>query len=505
MLLQLFLVLFVWQTRCIQVINHIPGSSGVGVMAQPIHTTLVLTLARGPTHEKWTATVQERFLHALDITLQQDRCQLSFSAVALHQVVLKLSCPHTMDNSTETDDVPPLPHLPGFLARWQFEMPDIAVNRPVSHPSQWYGGGANLEVVMRNYKAGRAWSRPNYHDNAIQMPAPWGLDRIDMHFGLLNNEYQYNNVAQQVKAFIIDTGVRITHQEFQGRATFLANTVGDGVNTDCVGHGTHVASVIGGQTFGVAKQAQIYAVKVLDCTGNGDLFTISAGVAAVIEYQQSQPDDGSIGYVASMSLGGDFSSALNSAVLQLSQNGIATVVAAGNDGADACSFSPSALSSNSPVITVGASTNQDQRPTWSNYGACVSISAPGQAIIGAFAGSDTQTATLSGTSMATPFVSGVVALILQQNLTLSPGALKALVLAWVTPGAISKTSNTGGGENLLYSLVDVSAQPDFTAPTPTRPPPGSQPFPEDSAAGRPYTLNLLMILMSVILTMTLCG
>lgn len=482
----------------LQIINHVPGSAGLNAQAQPVHRTLVQLLQRGPVHENWSPATQQRFLRGLGDALLADQCVLSYSGFSREQIALKFYCPHTMDNSTETDDVPPLPHLGLYLQQWQFEPSAVAVNRPIRRPAYWYGGGEHLELVLANYRQHKQYPHDNYRNAAIETPAPWGLDRIDMHFGLLDNEYEYTQTGQSVLAYVIDTGVRTTHQEFQSaggsRAQFLANAVGDGVDTDCVGHGTHVASVLGGATYGVAKQVQIFAVKVLDCTGNGDLFTISAGVMAVVEHKNQQPQDGSLGFLASLSLGGDFSSALNSAVLQLAQNGIATAVAAGNDNADACQFSPSSLGSNSLVLSVGASTVQDRRSSFSNYGGCVSLSAPGSAIVGAWIDSDTDSATLSGTSMATPFVSGVVALVLQQNRTLSPAAIKALVLAWITPAAISQASNTGGGANLLYSLIDVTVQPDFTAPTPTQPPPPGF-IPIDSAGPRTRAVSLSGILV----------
>jgi subtilisin family serine protease len=140
---------------------------------------------------------------------------------------------------------------------------------------------------------------------------------------------------------------------------------------------------------------------------------------------------------------------------------------------------------------------QDVRSSFSNYGACVSLSAPGSSIIGAWIGSDTDSAVLSGTSMATPFVSGVVALVLQQNRTLAPAAVKSLVLAWVTPAAISQASNLGGGQNLLYSLIDVLVQPDFTLPTPTQPPPDSFASP----GPRAYAASLCSALVLVLWTL----
>lgn len=498
------LISLVFSTECLKIVNHMPGSTLMGMREQPIHTTLVTSLERTSLHRDWTEEKETRFLRGLSDVLQQDQCLLSFSGVTEGYIVLKIYCPITMDNSTETDDVPPLPHTQHYLGEWSFPTPEIHVNRRISHPLQWYGGGTpeQLEMLMRNYHEHKAHPR-NYHSNAVETPAPWNLDRVDMHFGLLDNEYHYNQVAANVIAYVIDTGVRITNQEFQDRAFWLANAVGDNVNTDCVGHGTHVASVIGGQTFGIAKQVQIQAVKVLDCTGNGDLFTITAGVAAVIQHKQAQASG--TGFIASMSLGGDLSTGLNQIVTSLYQNGITTVVAAGNDGADACHFSPASLGLNSPVLTVGASNQQDQRPQWSNYGACVSLSAPGQSIIGAYSSSDVATAILSGTSMATPHVSGVAALVLSQDTTLTPSQVKQEVLAWVTPSAITQVSSQGGGKNLLYSLIVHGSPPDFTAPTPTGPPPPTPSIPIFDSASHHTQINALLLSLFILLLCCLLG
>ncbi len=507
----LFLAFLLSLGHCIQLVNHMPGSTLMGTRAQPVHTTLVLQLQRTALNDNWTPVEQTRFLHEVGTALQQDQCLLSYSGITATQIALKIYCPVTMDNNTETDDAPPLHNTVKYLqGEWHFMVPPAHVNKRIRAPSQWFGGNGNpeqLELVMQRYHERK--SHPlNYHSNAVQSPAPWGLDRIDMHFGLLDNEYQYNNGGENVRVYVIDTGVRTTHQEFQGRATFLANTVGDSVNGDCVGHGTHVASVVGGQTYGVAKQARILAVKVLDCTGNGDLFTISAGVMAVIEDVQAH-NATTTGFVASMSLGGDYSSSLNQIILTLVTHGITTVVAAGNDQSNACQFSPASLGSTSAVVSVGASNQQDQRPGWSNYGPCVSLSAPGQSILGAFSGSNSETATLSGTSMATPYVSGVAALVLNQNVSLSPLAVKQLLLAWVTPAAITGASSTGGGKNLLYSLIVNGDAPDFSAPTPSNPPPpppGGSPghFPDSDSAGTHTSANALLLSLVLLLACTLC-
>lgn len=490
--------------------NHArPGATTVRRLSQA-HLNVVVTLQRGVQHT-WSPAQQHQFLLQVETQAERDQCLLSHSHVAQWAIRLKLFCPATMDNRTETDDVPSLEHLDALWAQYEMQPPIVVANRPVKHPRpstlNWYGGrtghmltphdtgrmaadfeldtqnlaSLQLERAMQRYKR-NPWP-VDVHTESTQTGAPWGLDRIDTHPRVLDGQYHYDQTATGIDIYVLDTGIRVTHQDFGGRAHWLANTVGDNVNTDCVGHGTHCASTASGTVYGVAKGAQVWAVKVLDCQGNGDVFTIGAGVQAVIEHAAGRTGRRA---VASMSLGGDASSSLDAAVAQLTQAGIVTVVAAGNEYSDACQFSPSRLGQNSAVITVGASSQQDARPSFSNYGQCVNIGAPGVQITAAYFTSDSATGTLSGTSMATPHTAGVCALILAQDLVLSVTQVKQTLLQWATPAIVTGASAQGGGRNLLYALVVVGGEPDYeSAPSPPT-------APETSAAG--VALPLLSVL-----------
>lgn len=444
-----------------------PSEDGTSIRNQETHKILIITVL----YKEGILIDRNQFRKALPEMVKTDQCHLMSSAINQLDVIIKLSCHKKMDNLIETDDIPEIKLTESYLkSLGHIEKMAIVVNKAFYKPSFWYGTSNynQLEGAYEQYKEKR--KNPNkmpMYTNFIEYPAPWGLDRIDMHYGFLDNEYNYNYTGEYVDIYVIDTGIRTTHREFEGRATFMINTVGDGQDTDCVGHGTHVASIVGSRTYGVAKKAQIFAVKVLDCTGAGDIFSIITGIMAVKEHHKSRTGRAAI---ASLSLGGDRSHTLDQSILTLTASDIITVVAAGNENDDACKYSPSVLSATSHIITVGASTNRDEKPRWSNYGACVSISAPGEQIIGAYYTSDEATTVLSGTSMATPFVSGVAALILHQNPLLSPLEVKLLILNWATPNTVSRTTELGGGKNLLYSLIQINQSPDIvTLPSPSPP------------------------------------
>lgn len=496
--------------------NHArPGSLTVRRLSQP-HLNVVLTLQRDPQRHAWSPAQQHQFLLQVETLAERDQCLLSHSHVAQWAIRLKLFCPATMDNRTDTDDVPSLDNLDTLWAQFELHPPVVVANRAVKRPRpsalNWYGGrtgdwltpgdtmrtagdfvpdagnlaSEQLELAQQRYKR-TPWAA-RFDAKFVESGAPWGLDRIDTHPRVLDGQYHYDQTASSIDIYVLDTGARTTNLDFGGRAHWLANTVGDAVNTDCVGHGTHCASTAAGTTYGVAKQAQVWAVKVLDCQGNGDVFTIGAGVQAVIEHAAGRTGRRA---VASMSLGGDASSSLDAAVAQLVAAGIVTVVAAGNEYSNACLYSPSRLGQNTAVITVGASSQQDQRPSFSNYGDCVNIGAPGVGITAAYFTSDTATATMSGTSMATPHTAGVCALILAQDLELTVIEVKQTLLAWATPAIVSGASAQGGGRNLLYALVVVGGEPDYqSSPSPPPPPVAS--------AGVVAGPLLAMVLLSVL-------
>ncbi|KAF2657881.1 elastase-like serine protease [Lophiostoma macrostomum CBS 122681] len=235
--------------------------------------------------------------------------------------------------------------------------------------------------------------------------APWGLGRIS-HTDPGNTTYVYDSSAGEgTCSYVIDTGILITHPEFEGRAEWLENFTGDGSDTDGYGHGTHVAGTIGSKTYGVAKKTKLYAVKVLDSTGSGTY----AGVIAGIQYaaQDQQTRDCPKGSVANMSLGGSFSQAVNDAVAAAVAAGLFFGIAAGNSNADAADFSPA---STPEACTVAASDQSDAKASFSNYGAVVDIWAPGVNVLSTW--NDGKTNTISGTSMATPHVVGLAAYLL---------------------------------------------------------------------------------------------
>ncbi len=242
--------------------------------------------------------------------------------------------------------------------------------------------------------------------DASQSPATWGLDRIDQRALPLNNTYTYNATGANVRAYIIDTGINYSHTDFGGRASFGYDAFG-GTGADCNGHGTHVAGTVGGGTYGVAKDVTLKAVRVLDCNGSGTTSGVIAGVDWV-KINAVKPA------VANMSLGGGVSSALDTAVNNAINSGVTFAIAAGNSNRDACKFSPARVPA---AITVGATTNTDARASYSNYGSCLDLFAPGSSITSAWYTSTTATNTISGTSMATPHVAGVAALYLQGNST----------------------------------------------------------------------------------------
>ena len=275
-----------------------------------------------------------------------------------------------------------------------------------------------------------------------QTNATWGLDRIDQRELPLSTTYQYDHSGSGVTAYVIDSGIRYTHQDFGGRALLGIDYVGDGLNGgDCNGHGTHVAGTIGGATWGVAKNVDLVSVRVFGCSGGSSVSTIIAAVDWVTA-------NGTTPAVVNMSLGGSKYDLLNTAVANSVNAGFAYVVAAGNDTADACLSSPASAAS---ALTVGSTINTDARSSWSNWGDCVDVFAPGSGIYSAYMRSDTDVVMLSGTSMAAPHVAGVVALLLEQSPGASPAQVGDALMGGATPGVV--TNSLSQNNDLLYSLV----------------------------------------------------
>lgn len=288
--------------------------------------------------------------------------------------------------------------------------------------------------------------------------ATWGIDRIDQTSLPLSFTYDYTNTGAGVTAYVIDTGIYSANADFGGRVATGYTAVTDGNGTvDCNGHGTHVAGTIGSNTYGVAKAVKLVPVRVLDCTGSGSYSNVIAGLDWVAaNYVAGTPA------VANLSLGGATSSTLDSAINNLINRGVTVVVAAGNSAADACQSSPARVPN---AITVGASDNNDQFAYFSNYGSCVDLEAPGVNITSTWMGSTTATNTISGTSMASPHVAGVVALMLSTGYRL-PTQVASDLLAATSAGKLGSVP-AGTANKLLFSSstgwAPVSA-PVTTAP-----------------------------------------
>ncbi len=291
--------------------------------------------------------------------------------------------------------------------------------------------------------------------DATQSPATWGLDRIDQRSLPLNNAYTYNATGSGVTAYIIDTGILASHNEFGGRVGSGYTAINDGRGTtDCNGHGTHVAGTVGGSTYGVAKQVSLRPVRVLDCSGSGS----TSGVIAGVDWVTGNHAAGAPA-VANMSLGGGVSSALDTAVNNSIADGVTYAVAAGNENTNACNGSPSRVAS---ALTVGSTTSTDARSSFSNYGSCLDLFAPGSTITSAWYTGNTATNTISGTSMATPHVAGAAALYLQGSPSASPATVSNAIVSTATTGVVSNPG-TGSPNRLLYSLLTGGG----TTPPPT--------------------------------------
>ena len=294
---------------------------------------------------------------------------------------------------------------------------------------------------------------------ATQNNATWGLDRVDQPLLPLDSRFQYpDSGGQDVTVYVVDTGLRSTHSDFAGRVSPGRNFVSTGGflfgggsidpadTEDCNGHGTHVAGTAVGTTWGVAKQANIAPVRVLGCNGSGSNSGVIAGVDWVAGNHRKPA-------VANLSLGGTNSTALDTAVRNAVNAGVTMVVAAGNDNVNACNGSPNRVAE---ALTVGATTREDRRSSFSNYGACVDLFAPGSDITSAWYQSDTQTASLNGTSMAAPHAAGAAALYLAANPSASPSAVNLALVNDAVTGAIGNAGSQSPNRLLQITQQDGS-------------------------------------------------
>jgi subtilisin family serine protease len=282
--------------------------------------------------------------------------------------------------------------------------------------------------------------------SVLQANATWGLDRIDQRDRPLSTTFSYVNNGLGVNAYIVDTGIRLTHTDVAGRAVtgYDAVTAG-GTAADCNGHGTHVAGTVGGTVYGVAKAVNLVAVRVLDCNGSGT----NAGVIAGVDWVANNHVKPA---VANMSLGGGANTTLDNAVKAAVAKGVTFVVAAGNGNifgiaANACNYSPARVPE---AITVGATTSTDAKASYSNYGTCVDLFAPGSGITSAWYTSDTATNTINGTSMASPHVAGVAALYLQSNPAAAPAAVSTAITSNASVGKVT-SPGSGSPNRLLFT------------------------------------------------------
>lgn len=331
---------------------------------------------------------------------------------------------------------------PRALAREHGLAPDFVYTRALNGFAGSIGELAR-QGLLRDARVLRVEPDGIAYAVGTQSPTPsWGIDRIDARSGL-DNSFTYANTGSGVTAYIIDTGIEVTHPDFGGRASVGVDEIGDGRNgIDCNGHGTHVSGTVGGAQYGVAKGVALVAVRVLDCSGSGTWSQVIAGIDWVTANRRSPA-------VANMSLGGGANSSVDSAVKTMIASGVATAVAAGNGNRggvaqDACKSSPARVPE---AMTIGATDKTDTKTSWSNYGNCVDWFAPGLGITSDWLNGGTNT--ISGTSMATPHTTGVAALYLQGNPSASAATVSSALAALTTKGIVQKSKTANN--NLLYT------------------------------------------------------
>jgi len=302
-------------------------------------------------------------------------------------------------------------------------------------------------------------TKQNLYTNVV-----WGVDRTDQRNLPLDSKYDdLGNGGYTIPVYVVDTGIYAQHNEFTGRVAAGATSINDGYGTfDCNGHGTHVAGSIAGTTFGVAKKTTLIPVRVLDCAGSGSYSGVIAGLDWIAQNHPS-----GVPGVVNMSLGGSASSSLDTAVNNLISQGLSVVVAAGNSGADACNYSPARVPG---AITVAATSSDDRRANYSNYGSCIDVFAPGSSITSAWNSGPSGTAVASGTSMSAPHVSGVIARFLYTNPSSTPFQASNSMKQSATPDLVSNAGTNSPNLLLYFDIVfDSTSEPATSSPTTTKP------------------------------------
>jgi subtilisin family serine protease len=340
---------------------------------------------------------------------------------------------------------------PAAVARQHSALTGARVHHVYSHALKGYSATlpqAALARLLADKRVAAIELDGIMRASTTQTGATWGIDRIDQANLPLNGTFNYIKTGAGVKIYVIDTGIRFTHNQFGGRATSGADFIDGGAADDCYGHGTHVAGTAAGSTYGVAKAASLVAVRVLGCDGSGATSGVIAGVDWVTgNHQAGQPA------VANMSLGGGTSSSLDNAVRNSIADGVSYTLSAGNGNvlgfaANACNSSPARVTE---AMTISGTRQNDAKISWANYGNCVDWFAPGYQITSAWSTSNTATRTISGTSMSAPHTAGVAALYLQGTPSASPAAVRQALFNLTTKGKVT-SANTANNHLLFTNL-----------------------------------------------------